>query len=133
MVRNLARYTLFAPLALCTALTLFPALACADILAHIVLSEQRLHLYVDGEKIDVWKISAGKRKGWTNTGTFRPYFLSRHHRSSLFRGAPMGSVSARWRLPLPASLKTLLRGKVDSILRNSFSFFTSLKDLFLKF
>jgi lipoprotein-anchoring transpeptidase ErfK/SrfK len=89
MVRNLARYTLFAPLVLCTALALFPALARADILAHIVLSEQRLHLYVDGEKIDSWKISAGKRKGWTNTGTFRPYFLSRHHRSSLFRGAPM--------------------------------------------
>ena len=77
-------------LCVCLALpVLCPALARADVLAHIVLSEQRLHLYVDGEKTDSWKISAGKRKGWTHTGTFRPYFLSRHHRSSIFRGAPM--------------------------------------------
>jgi lipoprotein-anchoring transpeptidase ErfK/SrfK len=63
--------------------------ARAAVLAHIVLSEQRLHLYVDGEKKDVWKISSGLRPGWTNTGTFRPQFLSRHHRSRIFRGAPM--------------------------------------------
>jgi lipoprotein-anchoring transpeptidase ErfK/SrfK len=63
--------------------------ARADVLAHIDLSEQRLHLYVDGEKVDTWKISAGKKKGWTHTGTFRPQFLSKNHRSRLFRGAPM--------------------------------------------
>lgn len=68
---------------------LAPAAARADVLAHIVLSEQRLHLYVDGEKKDSWKVSSGLHKGWTNTGTFRPYFLSRNHRSRLFRGAPM--------------------------------------------
>lgn len=61
----------------------------ADVLAHVKLSEQRLHLYVDGEKKHVWKISGGKHPGWTRAGTFRPYFLSRHHRSRLFRGAPM--------------------------------------------
>ena len=66
-----------------------PEHAHAEVLAHVDLSEQRLHLYVDGEKKHVWKVSAGKRPGWTNTGTFRPYFLSRHHRSSIFRGAPM--------------------------------------------
>jgi lipoprotein-anchoring transpeptidase ErfK/SrfK len=63
--------------------------AQATVLAHIKLSEQRLHLYVDGEKKHVWKISGGKHPGWTRAGTFRPYFLSRHHRSRLFRGAPM--------------------------------------------
>jgi lipoprotein-anchoring transpeptidase ErfK/SrfK len=68
----------------------FPAPdARADVLAHIDLSEQRLHLYVDGEKKYTWKISAGKKRGWTRTGTFRPQFLSRNHRSSLFGGAPM--------------------------------------------
>ena len=83
MIRNLATSALFAFLALC------PALVRADVLAHIRLSEQRLDLYVDGDKKDTWKISAGRRKGWTHTGTFRPYFLSRYHRSRLFRGAPM--------------------------------------------
>lgn len=83
MLHYLTRATLF------TALALFPAAAQADVLAHIVLSEQRLHLYVDGEKRHVWKVSAGKKPGWTHTGTFRPYHLSRNHRSRLFRGAPM--------------------------------------------
>ncbi|HDO52585.1 MAG TPA: L,D-transpeptidase [Rhizobiales bacterium] len=83
MMRKPVRCALFAFVAL------FPALARADVLAHIDLSEQRLYLYVDGDKKYTWKISAGKKKGWTRTGTFRPYFLSRHHRSSLFRGAPM--------------------------------------------
>ncbi|MDA7947986.1 MAG: L,D-transpeptidase [Hyphomicrobiaceae bacterium] len=75
--------------ALLTFFALVPARADGEILAHVILSEQRLHLYVDGEKKDVWKISGGKHPGWTRTGTFRPTFLSRHHRSRLFRGAPM--------------------------------------------
>lgn len=82
-------YRLFALITLVAASVLTPARVHADVLAHVILSEQRLHLYVDGEKKDVWKISGGKHPGWTRTGTFRPYFLSRHHRSSLFRGAPM--------------------------------------------
>jgi len=83
MLRYLTPSAFFAFLALC------PALTRADILAHIDISEQRLHLYVNGEKKNSWPISAGLKRGWTPTGTFRPYFLSRHHRSSLFRGAPM--------------------------------------------
>jgi lipoprotein-anchoring transpeptidase ErfK/SrfK len=75
--------------ALTAFLSLWSPEARADVLAHIDLSEQRLHLYVDGEKKYTWKVSAGKKPGWTHTGTFRPQFLSRNHRSSLFRGAPM--------------------------------------------
>ena len=82
-------YRLFAFVLFVAASVFVPVRGHADVLAHVILSEQRLHLYVDGEKKDVWKISGGKRPGWTRTGTFRPYFLSRHHRSSLFRGAPM--------------------------------------------
>lgn len=83
---------MFRVLACCALLalgSLWPGAARAEVLAHIVLSEQRLHLYVDGEKKHVWKISSGKNRGWTRPGTFRPQFLSRHHRSSLFNGAPM--------------------------------------------
>ena len=79
----------FLPSALLAFLALWPAGVRADILAHIDLSEQRLHLYVDGEKKYTWKISGGLRPGWTHTGTFRPQFLSKNHRSSLFGGAPM--------------------------------------------
>lgn len=79
----------YALVAYTAAIALWPFAAEADVLAHVRLSEQRLHLYVDGEKKHVWKISGGLRPGWTRSGTFRPYFLSRHHRSRLFRGAPM--------------------------------------------
>jgi lipoprotein-anchoring transpeptidase ErfK/SrfK len=83
MARSLNIFALIALLAI------WPTESPAQVLAHIVLSDQRLHLYVDGEKKHVWDISAGKKPGWTRTGTFRPQFLSRHHRSRLFRGAPM--------------------------------------------
>ena len=82
-------YRVLGILAFCATCALTFQRATADVLAHVILSEQRLHLYVDGEKKDVWKISGGKKPGWTHTGTFRPYVLSRHHRSRLFRGAPM--------------------------------------------
>lgn len=80
---------LLAPAALWIFAALYSFQAHATVLAHIKLSEQRLHLYVDGEKKHVWKISAGKRPGWTHTGTFRPEFLDRYHRSRAFGGAPM--------------------------------------------
>lgn len=82
-------YRVLGVAAFCAICALAGDRAKADVLAHVILSEQRLHLYVDGEKKGVWKISGGKHRGWTRTGTFRPYFLSRHHRSRLFRGAPM--------------------------------------------
>jgi lipoprotein-anchoring transpeptidase ErfK/SrfK len=71
------------------ALAIWPAAANAEVFAHIDISEQRLHLYVDGEKQDSWPVSTGLKSTWTPTGTFQPYWLHRHHRSSLFRGAPM--------------------------------------------
>jgi len=83
MNRTLILATLFA------FLTLWSPDSRADVLAHIDLSEQRLHLYVNGEKKHTWKVSTGKKHGWTHTGTFRPQFLSKNHRSRLFRGAPM--------------------------------------------
>ncbi len=83
MLRILTTAMLFAVLAL------VPGLARAEVLAKIDLSEQRMELFVDGEKKYTWKISGGLKKGWTRTGTFQPYFLSRYHRSSLFNNAPM--------------------------------------------
>ena len=83
MIRKPIRCALFAFVAS------VPALARAEVLARIDLSEQRLDLFVDGEKKYSWKISSGLKKGWTHTGTFQPYFLSRYHRSSLFNNAPM--------------------------------------------
>lgn len=85
-MRSLWRYGVGAVVAV---LLLGPSAARADILAHIVISEQRLHLYVNGDKKESWPVSTGRKRGWTPTGTYRPYWLNKNHRSSLFRGAPM--------------------------------------------
>lgn len=75
--------------ALCLLLALWPLAATAEVLAHIDISEQRMHLYVDGLETANWPVSTGLKINWTPTGTFEPYWLHRNHRSSLFRGAPM--------------------------------------------
>ena len=56
--------------------------ARADVLAHIDLSEQRLHLYVDGEKKHTWKVSTGKKHGWTHTGSI--YWMQRYLADSYY-------------------------------------------------
>ena len=63
--------------------------ASAKVLAHIDISQQRLHLYVNGAKRATWPVSTARRGYRTPVGTFRPYWLNKNHRSSLFRGAPM--------------------------------------------
>ena len=77
------------PVSLIALFLVWTAAANATIRAHIDISDQRLDLYVDGEKTESWAVSTGLRSGWTPTGKFQPYWLHRHHRSSLFSGAPM--------------------------------------------
>ncbi len=70
-------------------LALSPVRANAKILAHIDISQQRLHLYVNGAKRNSWPVSTARRGYRTPIGTFRPYWLHRHHYSSIYRGSPM--------------------------------------------
>ena len=83
MLRNLL------PRILLAFLLLFPAHASAKILARIDISEQRLHLYVNGAKYATWPVSTARRGYRTPIGTYRPYWLDRNHYSSIYRGAPM--------------------------------------------
>ncbi len=70
-------------------LLLLPQPAQAKVLAHVDLSQQRLHLYVNGKKRGTWRVSTARRGYRTPLGTYRPYWLNRHHRSSKYRNAPM--------------------------------------------
>ena len=74
---------------LLTVLALFPAQATAKILAHVDISQQRLHLYVNGAKRGAWPVSTARRGYRTPTGTYRPYLLHRKHYSTIYRGSPM--------------------------------------------
>ena len=61
--------------------------ASADIVVTVDKTAQRLTVVVDGEHRYTWPVSTGVHP--TPSGNFRPYLLSRNHRSSIFGNAPM--------------------------------------------
>lgn len=60
-----------------------------EVEVYVDISDQRLTLLVDGAQIARWRVSTGRRGHYTPTGVFTPFFLSRHHRSSIYNNAPM--------------------------------------------
>ena len=63
------------------------AAASAGIVVTVDKAAQRMTVVVDGEHRYTWPVSTGVYP--TPSGTFRPYILSRNHRSSIFGNAPM--------------------------------------------
>lgn len=53
------------------------------------VSEQSMAVYVDRALDAVWPVSTARAGKVTPRGSWSPNFLSRHHRSSLYNGAPM--------------------------------------------
>lgn len=72
-----------------TGLVFVPGHATAKVLAHVDISQQRLHLYVNGAKRATWPVSTARRGYRTPTGTYRPYWLHRNHYSTVYGGSPM--------------------------------------------
>src|SRR5262245_55180439 len=66
---------------------LVPNSAGAEIVVTVDKAKQRMFVEVDGEQRHEWLVSTGL--GNTPSGSYRPQFLARHHRSSLFNNAPM--------------------------------------------
>lgn len=66
-----------------------PAAAKSRILAKIDLSQQRLHVYVNGQKRYSWAVSTARRGYRTPTGSFRPQRLYRRYYSRRYHGSPM--------------------------------------------
>lgn len=82
--------------ALATAITLilcapaFEAGAAARGLEVLVdVSSQRMYVTENGRRVATWPVSTGRRGYRTPRGTYRPTFLSRHHRSRRYNNAPM--------------------------------------------
>ncbi len=55
----------------------------------VSLATQEMRVLLDGRLDAVWPVSTARRGKVTPLGSWSPNFLSRHHRSSLYRGAPM--------------------------------------------
>ena len=67
----------------------FPAIASAQIVARINLSNQRMDVYVDGAARYTWPVSTARPGYRTPVGTFKPTALVRYHRSTIYSGSPM--------------------------------------------
>jgi hypothetical protein len=73
-----------------------PALAEAQVVAHISLSTQRMNVSVDGVPLYSWPVSTARPGYRTPTGTFRPTALFRYDaRVSLAPVMTIASVGAR--------------------------------------
>jgi lipoprotein-anchoring transpeptidase ErfK/SrfK len=74
---------------LCGLTLIYPAIAQAQIVAKITLSNQRMDVYVNGAPRYTWRVSTARRGYRTPTGTFKPTALVRYHRSTIYDGSPM--------------------------------------------
>lgn len=59
------------------------------VIAFVEKSEQKLHVFLGGEKQFTWDVSTARRGKVTPTGIWSAQWLSEHHRSSLYNNAPM--------------------------------------------
>jgi len=66
-----------------------PIAAHAGITAKIDISEQRMHVYVNGRRAYTWKVSTGRAGYRTPTGHYRPQRMYRRYFSTKYNNAPM--------------------------------------------
>lgn len=78
--------------AICVAVALWiavPVQSQAGVVAKVDLSQQRMHVYVNGSKRYSWRVSTGAGRYRTPVGSFRPTVLRKMHYSSIYNNAPM--------------------------------------------
>jgi len=79
-------------LAVCGALFWFvstPGVSQAGVLAQVDLSQQKMNVYINGVRRYSWRVSTGRGRYRTPTGSWRPTFLKRMHYSTKYQNAPM--------------------------------------------
>ncbi len=83
-------HRLFAPIVAALLAVLAAQTALADrVVARVSLSGQVMHVYHHGQLVYEWPVSTARAGKITPTGSWRPQFLSRNHRSSRYDNAPM--------------------------------------------
>lgn len=66
-----------------------PAESQAGVLAQVDLSQQKMTVYINGVRRYSWRVSTGRGRYRTPTGSWRPTFLKRMHYSTKYQNAPM--------------------------------------------
>lgn len=61
----------------------------ASIRVRVSVAKQRMEVWLNGELWEVWPVSTARRGKVTPRGTYRPEWLSKNHKSSLYNDAPM--------------------------------------------
>ncbi len=79
----------FAVAVIVIALSSVGAATAETVTARVSLGQQRITIFVGGVHRYTWAISTGRRGYSTPRGSYRPYRLSRYHRSSKYGNAPM--------------------------------------------
>lgn len=59
------------------------------VVARISIASQTMQIYLNGALVHEWSVSTARRGYRTPLGTFAPYWLSKSHRSRIYRNAPM--------------------------------------------
>ena len=67
----------------------FAPAQASKIVAKIDISSQRMYVYKNGRKLYSWRVSTGRGRYRTPTGSYRPTILKRMHYSSKYNNAPM--------------------------------------------
>lgn len=70
-------------------LMLVASQASASVRVSIDIGSQRMHVYVNGALRHVWKVSTGRGRYRTPTGTYRPQRMHRRYYSRKYHGSPM--------------------------------------------
>lgn len=63
--------------------------AFASVRVSVDISSQRMHVYVNGALRHVWKVSTGRGRYRTPTGTYSPQRMHRRYYSRKYHGSPM--------------------------------------------
>lgn len=75
--------------AITSAAVLISTPAKADVVVRIDKSSQTMNVWVNGSHRHSWRVSTGRGRYATPSGTFRPQRLARRHYSSKYNNAPM--------------------------------------------
>jgi lipoprotein-anchoring transpeptidase ErfK/SrfK len=65
------------------------ALAAGSVVARIDLSEQKMHVLVNGKQAYLWAVSTGRGRYHTPTGTYKPIRMHERYYSRKYHNAPM--------------------------------------------
>jgi len=81
---------ILAALAIGLAVALGPGMAAAErIEVRVSVSQQVMVVYHEGRQLYTWPVSTARQGKITPRGIYKPEYLSRNHRSSLYNNAPM--------------------------------------------